>query len=88
MLFICITLRCLLFCLLQLKNFVASTHLAGRMAVVGLGVDHDALVKYTNSIGVAGGEGVSGPASYGSGEVRQETGAAVTLVAVAGAGAR
>lgn len=67
---------------------MASTHLASRMAVVGLGVDHDTLIKYTNSLGLAGGEGVAGPASYGSGEVRHETGGAVTLVAVAGAGAR
>ncbi|KAK3868594.1 hypothetical protein Pcinc_026029 [Petrolisthes cinctipes] len=71
----------------MLKNFVASTHLAGRMAVVGLGVDHDALVKYASSLVEAGGEGVAGPAAYGSGELRLETGAAVTLVAVAGASA-
>jgi len=71
----------------MLNGFVASTHLASRMAVVGLGVDHDDLVKYASSLGVAGGEGASGQASYGGGEIRQENGAAVTVVAVAGAGA-
>lgn len=57
------------------------------MAVVGLGVDHSTLVSYASSLGVAGGEGAAGTTVYGGGEIRQETGAAVTLVAVAGVGA-
>lgn len=73
---------------LQMSDFVASTHLASRMAVVGLGVDHDGLVSYTKSLGVGSGDGVPAVGSYGSGNLRQENGAAVTCVAVAGAGAR
>lgn len=71
-----------------MTDFVASTHLASRMAVVGLGVDHDGLVSYAKSLNVGSGDGVPTTGSYGSGELRQETGAAVTCVAVAGVGAR
>nr|XP_045616737.1 cytochrome b-c1 complex subunit 2, mitochondrial-like [Procambarus clarkii] len=70
-----------------LSSYLASTHLANRMAVVGLGVDHDALVSYASSLGLPKGEDVAGSAAYGGGEIRQETGAAVTVVAVAGEGA-
>lgn len=68
-------------------DFVASTHLASRMAVVGLGVDHEGLVSYAKSLGVGSGDGVPTVGAYGSGDLRQENGAAVTCVAVAGAGA-
>lgn len=70
-----------------MSSYVASTHLANRMAVVGLGVDHDALVSYASSLDVSKGEGVTGLAAYGGGEIRQETGASVTIVVVAGEGA-
>jgi len=70
-----------------MSEFFASTHLASRMAVVGLGVDHEALVSYAKGLPVASGAGAAGASSYGSGELRHETGAAVTCVAVAGAGA-
>lgn len=71
-----------------MNDYVAQTHLAGRMVVVGLGVDHEALVNYAKGLGVAGGEGTAGAAAYGGGEVRQDTGAPISVVAVAGAGAR
>ncbi|XP_071543367.1 cytochrome b-c1 complex subunit 2, mitochondrial [Panulirus ornatus] len=70
-----------------LSNYVDSTHLASRMAVVGLGVDHDTLISCVNSLGVPAGEGAAGFSSYGGGEIRKETGAAITIVAVAGEGA-
>lgn len=72
----------------QMQDYVAQTHLADRMAVVGLGVEHDALVNYAKGLGVAGGDGSAGASAYGGGEVRQDTGAPVSVVAVAGAGAR
>lgn len=67
---------------------MSQTHLASRMVVVGLGVDHEALVNYTKGLGVAGGDGPAGASAYGGGEIRQDTGASVSVVAVAGAGAR
>lgn len=70
-----------------MAEFFASTHLASRMAVVGLGVDHDGLVSYAKGLGVGSGDGFATSGSYGGGELRKENGAAVTCVAVAGAGA-
>lgn len=70
-----------------MKDFFASTHLASRMAVVGLGVDHDGLVSYAKGLGAGSGDGPTASGSYMGGEMRQENGAAVTCVAVAGAGA-
>ena len=67
---------------------MAQTHLAGRMVVVGLGVDHDALIKYASSLGVPAGEGAAAASVYGGGELRKETDSPLCIVAVAGAGAR
>lgn len=71
-----------------MQDFVAQTHLGDRMAVVGLGVDHEALVSYAKGLGVAGRDGAAGTSTYGGGEVRQDTGSPVSVVAVAGPGAR
>lgn len=72
----------------QLQEYMAQTHLAGRMVVVGLGVDHEALVNYAKGLGVPVGDGAAGASAYGGGEVRQETVSPVSVVAVAGQGAR
>lgn len=72
----------------QMKDYVAQTHLADRMVVVGHGVDHEALVNYAKGLGVTGRDGAAGASAYGGGEVRQDNAAAVSVVAVAGAGAR
>ena len=58
------------------------------MAVVGQGVDHDALVSFAGGLGISSDAGVSSAAAFGGGEIRQETGSPVTVIAVAGPGAR
>lgn len=70
-----------------MQDYVAQTHLADRMAVVGLGVDHEALISYAKGLGVAGRDGPAGASTFGGGEIRQDTGAPVSVVAVAGPGA-
>ncbi|ROT85823.1 putative cytochrome b-c1 complex subunit 2, mitochondrial [Penaeus vannamei] len=50
-------------------DFVASTHLASRMAVVGLGVDHEGLVSYAKSLGVGSGDGVPTVGAYGTQQI-------------------
>ncbi|XP_066975802.1 cytochrome b-c1 complex subunit 2, mitochondrial [Macrobrachium rosenbergii] len=70
-----------------MAGFVASTHTSNRMAVVGLGIEHDALVSFAKGLGVGSGAGASSSSVFGGGEIRHETGAPVTVVAVAGQGA-
>ncbi|KAG0711230.1 Cytochrome b-c1 complex subunit 2, mitochondrial [Chionoecetes opilio] len=70
-----------------LHDYVAQTHQAGRMVVVGFGVDHDALVSYAQSLGVSAGEGPAEASVYGGGEIRKDTESPICVVAVAGAGA-
>lgn len=71
----------------QLAGFLSDTHTASRMAVVGLGVDHDALVSFASGLDVGSASGVANAAAYGGGEIRLENGAPVTVVAVVGSGA-
>lgn len=70
-----------------LSDFHAATHTASRMAVVGHGIDHGALVSFANGLGLGSASGATSAATYGGGEIRNETGAPVTVVAVAGPGA-
>ncbi|KAK7081915.1 Cytochrome b-c1 complex subunit 2, mitochondrial [Halocaridina rubra] len=70
-----------------LGDFHASTHTASRMAIVGLGVDHGTLVSFANGLGLSSASGASTAATVSGGEIRHETGAPVTVVAVAGPGA-
>jgi len=69
----------------QLLEYTAATHTAGGLAVVGLGVEHDALVAYAKGLGISGGAAAS-TGSYGGSEIRQETGGPIAAVAVAGEG--
>ncbi|XP_068200750.1 cytochrome b-c1 complex subunit 2, mitochondrial-like, partial [Palaemon carinicauda] len=71
----------------KMQGFVASTHTSSRMAIVGLGVDHDALVSFAKGLSVGSDAGIVNSSVFGGGEIRQENGAAVTVVAVAGQGA-
>lgn len=66
---------------------MAQTHQAGRMVVVGLGVDHGALVNYAKGLSVGAGDGPAGASVYGGGEVRKESDAPISVIAVAGSGA-
>merc|ERR1712106_56391 len=69
----------------QLLEFAAATHTAGGLAVVGLGIDHDALVAYAKGLGLSG-DAAASTGSYGGTEIRQETGGPITTIAVAGEG--
>lgn len=70
-----------------LNEYVAQTHQASRMVVVGLGVDHGALVNYAKGLGVGAGDGPAGASVYGGGELRKESDAPISVIAVAGSGA-
>lgn len=67
-----------------LQDFVAETFSLSRMAVIGLGVDHDELVHLCSKIKPAKGEGRSSAASifHGGQEVRDEDGSGVANVAL------
>jgi len=71
----------------QLASHLATTVLAGRVAVVGTGVMHEELVEYAQSLQLPTGEGAAPAARYGGGELRTELGGPVALVAVAAEGA-
>ncbi|CAL4077133.1 unnamed protein product [Meganyctiphanes norvegica] len=68
-----------------LLEFAAATHTAGGMAIVGLGVEHDALISYAKGLGISGGAAAA-TGGYGGAEIRHETGGPITTVAVAGEG--
>ena len=56
------------------------------MAIVGLGLDHDTLLKFAKGLSASGGVGTPS-SSVGGGELRTETGASLAHVAVCGVGA-
>ena len=56
------------------------------MAVVGVNVDHDDLVKFAKGLSSTAGSS-SGEVKLGGGEIRTENGSNVAHVAVVGAGA-
>lgn len=70
-----------------LQHYVASNFLSGRAAVVGLGVDHSALVKYAQGLSLESGEGTTTPSPYFGGEIRSDKGGDFAFVAIAGPGA-
>lgn len=69
-----------------LQEYVAQTHLASRMVVVGLGVEHEALVNYAKGLGLSAGDGPAGSSAYGGGEIREESVSPISVIAVAGQG--
>jgi len=69
----------------QMLEFASATHTAGSLAVVGLGIEHDALVAYAKGLGLSG-DGPASTGSYGGSELRHETSGPITTVAVAGEG--
>jgi ubiquinol-cytochrome c reductase core subunit 2 len=71
----------------RLSQFFEETFTGGRMAVVGVGVDHAALEDLAGAMGVPAGTGVVASGKYGGGEARVETGGALTTFAVAFEGA-
>ena len=70
-----------------LEQFVAANLRADNAAVVGVGVPHDKLVAYAQSLSLAAGQGALTASAVHSGEARVETGGALSFVAVATAGA-
>lgn len=71
-----------------LQSFVAANLRADNAAVVGVGISHDRLVAYAQSLALKAGQPASSAASkvYG-GEVRVETSSPLAYVAVAAVGA-
>jgi len=69
----------------MLRQFVSQHFTTNRMAVVGVGVDHESLVGYVDSqFKVESGAGPESPASkYSGGEVRVETDSGLVYAAVA-----
>ncbi|XP_076032793.1 ubiquinol-cytochrome c reductase core protein 2 [Oratosquilla oratoria] len=71
----------------ELLAYAAATHTAGGMAVVGLGVDHDALVAFAKGLGVGSGSAAAASSTFGGGEIRNENGAGISIITVGGEGA-
>uniref|UniRef100_A0A1B0C4J2 Peptidase M16 N-terminal domain-containing protein n=1 Tax=Glossina palpalis gambiensis TaxID=67801 RepID=A0A1B0C4J2_9MUSC len=70
-----------------LLHYVANNCTASRCAVVGLGVEHDALVGFARSLPLKSGDGKSDSSTYHGGDARKDTPGNYTHVAVAGQGA-
>ncbi|GLV42288.1 Lysophosphatidylcholine acyltransferase [Carabus blaptoides fortunei] len=71
-----------------LQHYVANNFTTNRAAVVGLGVNHDQLVKYAQNMCLESGAGTSASASkYYGGEVRSEKGGDLAFIAVGTEGA-
>ncbi|CAG9824416.1 unnamed protein product [Phaedon cochleariae] len=70
-----------------LQHYVASNFLSGRAAVVGLGVNHNELTQYAQSLQIESGEGSAVASPYKGGELRSNKGGDMAYVAVAGEGA-
>lgn len=72
----------------QLQSFVAANLRADNAAVVGVGVPHDRLVAYAQSLVLKAGQpGSLAPSKVHGGEIRVETPNPLAYVAVAAAGA-
>ena len=69
-----------------LQYHVKQNFLAGRCAVVGLGVDHRELVDFAESLNLVGSGDADKPSEYKGGEIRSDKGGNYAHVAVAGAG--
>jgi len=68
-----------------LQEFVTKHFTAGRAALVGIGVPHSTLTKYSGMLTLESGSGpTSAPATYHGAELRSETGGGLTYVALAG----
>merc|ERR1711931_507159 len=67
-----------------LQQFVSQHFTTSRSAMVGLGVPHDKMVKYSELMNLESGVGPSNVASkYSGGELRTETGGGLAYVALA-----
>jgi len=68
-----------------MKDFVAKHFTAGRAAVVGLGIPHATLTKYSDLVTLEAGSGAAtAPSKYSGGEERRVTGGNLAYVAIAG----
>jgi predicted Zn-dependent peptidase len=71
-----------------LQSFVADNMRADNAAVVGVGIPHDRLVAYAQSLALKAGQSASAvPSKVHGGEVRVETSSPLAYVAVAAPGA-
>ncbi|XP_050390853.2 cytochrome b-c1 complex subunit 2, mitochondrial isoform X2 [Patella vulgata] len=68
----------------QLLNYVQTHYTNGRVAIVGVGIDHDQLVDEANKFNFfPAGPVAAEKATYGGGEIRINTGSGPTAVSVA-----
>jgi len=68
----------------QLLHYMKANYTGGRVALVGVGVDHDALVAQARQMApFAGAAAAADKAVYHGGEIRVETGGEMTYAAVA-----
>lgn len=70
----------------SLLHYVAENCTANRCAVVGVGVDHNALVGFAQNLQLNSGAGKTNSASYYGGDARHDKPGKDTYVAVAGQG--
>lgn len=66
-----------------MHDFVTSNFRADNAAVVGVGVPHEHLVAFAETLGLKAGQGAVSASKVKSGELRVETGGALSYVAVA-----
>lgn len=71
----------------SLLHYVANNCTAGRCAVVGVGIEHDALVGFARSLPLNSGGDTSDTSTYHGGDARKDTPGNYTHIAVAGQGA-
>lgn len=70
-----------------MQNFFAQNMHSDNAAVVGVGIPHDHLVAFAQSLSLKAGQVNAGSSKVHSGEVRVETGGSAAYVAVATEGA-
>jgi len=66
-----------------LQEFVTKHFTANRSALVGIGVNHATLTKFSELFELESGAGPSSSSVYSGGEIRQETGGSMAYVALA-----
>ena len=66
-----------------MHQFVANNFRADNAAVVGVGIAHEELVAFAEKLGLEAGQGSASASKVNAGELRVETGGALSYVAVA-----
>ena len=78
-----------MYCIYQLKDYVAKHYALDRLALTGVGCDHSVITNFADRLiaDKSAGAPADGKSVYGGGEVRLDTGGNISYIAVAGKGA-